>query len=159
MRHRAIWIEKNRNFGSGDHLGRAAKIDREPLDALPDPRTRKADPQTEPAFNLVSRGWPTLSNKKPQMAARSLARFIILLRSKASAFLLSLSSSGGIALNTPSIAMSFASAKLMFIRCNSCSILSRFRFDKSFSKSVGGRKYKGSSEESRDAVDVLPLRR
>jgi len=77
------------------------------------------------------------------MSARSLARFIILSRSRASAFLLSSSSSGGIALNTPSIAMSFASAKLTFISCNSCSILSNVRLDKSFSQNVNERNYGG----------------
>ena len=71
-----------------------------------------------------------------QMSTRSLARFIIFLRSSASAFLLSSSSSGGIALNAASIAISFASAKLMFISRNSCSILSSTKFDKSFSKGI-----------------------
>jgi len=75
------------------------------------------------------------------MSARSLARFIILSRSRANAFLLSWSSSGGIALNTPSIAMSFASAKLTFICCNSCSILSNVRLDNSFSQNVNERHY------------------
>ena len=68
------------------------------------------------------------------MSARSLARFIILSRSSTSAFLLSLSSSGGMALNAASIAISFASARLTFNSRNSCSILSNVRLDKSFSK-------------------------
>ena len=40
------------------------------------------------------------------------------------------------ALKAASIAMSFASAILTFNNCNSCSILSRVRFDKSLSESV-----------------------
>jgi len=76
------------------------------------------------------------------MSARSLARCIILLRSRASAFLLSLSSSGGICLNAASIAMSFASARWTFICRNSCSILSNVRFDKSFSGVVSGCHYR-----------------
>ena len=99
------------------------------------------------------------------MPARSLARFIILPRSRASAFRLSLSSSGGIVLKTPSIAMSFASAKLMFISANSCSILSNVRLDKSFSESVNGRHYRGyalkmlrrSSRPTVAALTCLPL--
>ena len=77
------------------------------------------------------------------MSARSLARFIILSRSRDKAFLLSSSSSGGIALKTPSIAISFASAKLTFISCNSCSILSNVRSDKSCSHNINERHYGG----------------
>ena len=79
------------------------------------------------------------------MAARSLARFIILSRSRDSAFLLSLSSSGGIALNAASIAMSFASAKFTFISRNSCSILSNVWLDKSFSDSVSNDECRGQA--------------
>ena len=79
------------------------------------------------------------------MSARFLARSIILSRSPVSAFLLSLSRSAGIDANADSIAMSFASAKLTFINCNSCSILSNVRLDKSFSESVSGHNYRGSA--------------
>ena len=41
--------------------------------------------------------------------------------------------------------MSFASAKLTFINCNSCSILSNVRSDKSFPKSVNGCDYRHSA--------------
>ena len=75
------------------------------------------------------------------MSARSRARFIIFLRSSASAFLLSLSSSGGIALNAASIAMSFASAKLTFISCSCCSIFSKIWLDKSISEWVNEPHY------------------
>lgn len=77
------------------------------------------------------------------MSARSLARFIILSRSRVSALLLSLSSSGGIALNAASIAMSFASAKMTFISLNSCSILSKVWLGKSFSNGATGHHYRG----------------
>ena len=40
--------------------------------------------------------------------------------------------------NADSIAMSFDSAKWTFINFNSCSILSKVRFDKSFSGCVRG---------------------
>jgi hypothetical protein len=76
------------------------------------------------------------------MFARSIARFIILSRSRDSAFLLSLSSSGGIALNAASIAMSFASARLMFISRNSCSILSNVWLDNSFSNNAASGHYR-----------------
>ena len=94
------------------------------------------------------------------MAARSLARFIILARSRANAFLLSLSSSGGIALKTPSIAMSFASAKLLFNSFNSFSILSNAWLDNSFSESVNKRHYRRCAlkmlrRSSRPAVVAL----
>lgn len=79
------------------------------------------------------------------ISARSLARFIILSRSRDSAFLLSLSSSGGIALNAASIAMSFASAKFTFISRNSYSILSNVWLDKSFSDSVSNDECRGQA--------------
>ena len=63
---------------------------------------------------------------------------MILSRSRRNAFLLSLSRSAGIDENAASVAMSFASAILTFISCNSCSILSNVRFDKSSSKSISG---------------------
>lgn len=81
----------------------------------------------------------------PQVSARSLARFIILSRSNASAFLLSSSSSGGIALNAASIAISFASARFTFISRNSCSILSNVWSDKSFSNMAIRRHYSCSA--------------
>ena len=59
-----------------------------------------------------------------------------MIRSWPNAFLLSVSRSAGIDENAASIAMSFASAILTFNNCNSCSILSNVRFDKSFSKCV-----------------------
>jgi len=52
------------------------------------------------------------------------------------AFLLASSRSAGIDEYAVSIAMSFASAKLTFINCNSSSILSKVRSDKTFSESV-----------------------
>ena len=76
------------------------------------------------------------------MPARSFARFMSLMRSSASAFRLSLSSSGGIGLNTASIAMSFASAKLTFNSCNSRSIPSNVRLDKSISRVFDGLHYR-----------------
>ena len=93
-----------------------------------------------PVFDNVWFGSSTITF--PQMSARFLARSIILSRSPISAFLLSFSRSAGIDANADSIAMSFASAKLTFINCNSCSILSNVRFDKSFSESVSGGNYK-----------------
>ena len=54
------------------------------------------------------------------------------------AFLLASSRSAGIDENAVSIAMSFASAKLTFINCNSSSILSKVRSDKTLSESVVG---------------------
>ena len=78
------------------------------------------------------------------MLARALARVIILSRSPCNACLLSLSRSAGIDEYADSIAMSFASARLTFINCSSCSILSNVRFDKSFSKRVSGFDYRRS---------------
>ncbi len=72
------------------------------------------------------------------ISARTLARSIILSRSRRKAFLLASSRSAGIDENAVSIAMSFASAKLTFINCNSISILSKVRFDKSLSENVMG---------------------
>ena len=72
------------------------------------------------------------------LSARILARSIILSRSRRNAFLLSLSRSAGIDENAISIAMSFASARFTFINCNSCSILSNDRFDKSLSERAMG---------------------
>ena len=72
------------------------------------------------------------------MSARVFARSIILSRSRRIAFLLASSRSAGIDENAVSIAMSFASAKLTFINCNSISILSKVRFDKSLSENVMG---------------------
>jgi len=54
------------------------------------------------------------------------------------AFLLASSRSAGIDENAVSIAMSFASAKLTFINCNSSSILSKVRSDKTLSENVMG---------------------
>ena len=54
------------------------------------------------------------------------------------AFLLASSRLAGIDENAVSIAMSFASAKLTFINCNSSSILSKVRSDKTLSESVLG---------------------
>ena len=79
------------------------------------------------------------------MSARDTARAIILSRSLRSAFLLSLSRSAGIDEYAVSIAMSFASAKLTLINCNSCSILSSVWSDKSFPKSVNGYDYMHST--------------
>ncbi len=72
------------------------------------------------------------------ISARTLARSIIFSRSRRKAFLLASSRSAGIDENAVSIAMSFASAKLTFINCNSISILSKVRFDKSLSENVMG---------------------
>jgi hypothetical protein len=77
------------------------------------------------------------------MSDRSLARFIILSRSNDSAFLLSLSSSGGIFLNAASIAISLASARFTLISRNSFSILSNASLDKSFSNIAASRHYSG----------------
>ena len=76
------------------------------------------------------------------MSARSFARCTIFLRSSASAFLLSLSSAGGMGVNSASNAMSFASAKLTFTSCNSCSIPSSDRLDKSISNVFYGLHYR-----------------
>ena len=88
-------------------------------------------------------------------ADRSLARFIILSRSSISAFRLSLSSSGGMALNAASIAISFASARLTFKFRNSCSILSSVRLDNSFSKLMCVRHYRRSTYKKGDLVSAL----
>jgi hypothetical protein len=80
--------------------------------------------------------WSNWYSHKPQISVRVLARSIILSRSRCNAFLLSLSRSAGMDENAVSIAMSFASAIFTFNNCNSCSILSNVRFDKSFSKCV-----------------------
>jgi len=88
---------------------------------------------------------PNQRSRYVGISVRLLARAIILLRRLRSAFRLGSSRSAGIDENAASIAMSFASAKLTFINCNSCSILSKLRFDKSFSRSVCGCDYKRSS--------------
>lgn len=75
--------------------------------------------------------------------ARFLARSIILSRSLDNAFLLSLSRSAGIDEKACNIAMSFASARLTFNNCSSCSILSNVKLDKSFSTGLGGGDYSG----------------
>jgi len=54
------------------------------------------------------------------------------------AFLLASSRSAGIDEYAVRIAISFASAKLTFINCNSRSILSKVRSDKTFSEDVMG---------------------
>ncbi len=90
------------------------------------------------------------------MSARSIALFIIVSRSRASAFLLSLSSSGGIVLNAASIAMSFASARLMFINLSSCSILSNVWLDKSFSNNAANRHNRGSALEKQRRSTLIP---
>ena len=78
-------------------------------------------------------------------SARVTARAIILSRSRRSAFLLSLSRSAGMDENAVSIAISFASARLMFINRNSCSILSNVWSDNSFPKSSNGCDYRYSA--------------
>ena len=95
------------------------------------------------------------------MPARVLARSIILSRSRRKAFLLSLSRSGGIDENADSIAMSFASAMWTFNNCNSCSILSRVRFDKSFSKCGMGpdcRPWQVLIQRRRQHINEMPTR-
>ncbi len=77
-------------------------------------------------------------------SARVRTRVIILSRSRRNAALLSLSRSAGIDENAASIAMSFASAKLVFINCNSFSIRSNVRLDKPFSWSGSGGDYSRS---------------
>ena len=95
----------------------------------------------------------------PQISARVFARSIILSRSRFNAFLLSSSRSAGIDENAVSIAMSFASAKFKFINCNSCSILSRVRFDKSLSgRAMGceGRRWAFSIQRRSHHIAGLP---
>ena len=101
--------------------------------------------QSPDVFGIVSDCLRPIAAARPRRpicsrycAARERARIIILSRSRRNAALLSLSRSAGIAANADSIAMSFASAKLVFINCNSFSILSNVRFDKSFSRSNSG---------------------
>ena len=81
-------------------------------------------------------------NRYVWISARDTARAIILSRSRRSPFLLSSLRSAGIDEYAVSIAMSFASAKLILINFNSCSILSNVWSDKSFPKSINGYDYR-----------------